>query len=116
MSVLASATRAESRSHAAMILALSCFQSPGRSGPREIRPLPIAPMLIRFPGELAPRTDAGTIDGKPVAPTVEAEAAIPAAATARNSRRVAPLLFCNMSLVIFFTPAGPHPRGHSPLT
>ena len=84
MSVLASATRAESRSHAAMILALSCFQSPGRSCPREIRPLPIAPTLIRFPGELAPRTDAGTIDGKPVAPVDEADATTVAPATPRN--------------------------------
>ena len=45
--------------------AASYFQSLGRSWPREIRPFPIAPMLIRLDGANAPKTDAGTIDGKP---------------------------------------------------
>ena len=50
-----------------MIRAVSYFHSPGRSWPREMRPLPIAPMLMRLPGELAPSTDAGTIAGNPAA-------------------------------------------------
>ncbi len=43
----------------------SCFQMPGMSWPREIRPTPIAPTLMRLLGAAAPSTDAGTIDGKP---------------------------------------------------
>ena len=54
-----------------MIRAESCFQMPGRSWPREMRPVPIAPTLIRLLGAAAPRTDDGTMAGKP-ATTVEA--------------------------------------------
>ena len=45
------------------------FQIPGRSWPREMRPVPIAPTLMRLLGAVAPKTDAGTIAGKPAAST-----------------------------------------------
>ena len=48
-----------------MIRAVSNFQMPGRSCAREIRPLPIAPTLMRLEGAAAPRTDEGTIAGNP---------------------------------------------------
>ena len=69
-----------------MIRAASCFQIPGRSWPREMRPVPIAPTLMRLPGAFAPNTEAGTIAGKPPSTDVET---IPVAATVMNSRRVA---------------------------
>jgi hypothetical protein len=50
-----------------MIRAASCFQMPGRSWTREIRPFPIAPMLMRFPGDRLPSTDEGTMAGNPPA-------------------------------------------------
>src|SRR5262249_60818578 len=50
-----------------MIRAVSNFQIPGMSWPREMRPVPIAPTLIRLPGDVAPKTEAGTIAGKPPA-------------------------------------------------
>jgi hypothetical protein len=55
-----------------MIRAESYFQTPGMSCPREMRPVPMAPTLIRLLGAVAPKTEAGTIEGKPrtvVAPT-----------------------------------------------
>lgn len=45
--------------------ARSFRQIPGMSWPREMRPVPIAPTLMRLPGAEAPKTDAGTIAGKP---------------------------------------------------
>ena len=36
----------------------------------DIRPVPIAPTLIRLPGAFFPNTDAGTIEGKPIAMVV----------------------------------------------
>ena len=71
-----------------MIRALSYFQMPGRSCTREMRPVPIAPTLMRLLGELAPSTDAGTIDGKPESTE---DATMPPPAEAMNSRRVGPL-------------------------
>ena len=35
-----------------MMRAMSCFQMPGRSCPREMRPVPIAPMLMRLLGDV----------------------------------------------------------------
>ena len=67
-----------------MIRAVSCFQMPGRSCPREMRPMPIAPTLIRLPGAAAPKTDEGTMAGKPA--TTD-EATTPWPAVARNLRR-----------------------------
>jgi hypothetical protein len=57
------------------------------SCPREMRPTPIAPMLIRLLGAAFPKTDAGTIAGKPAAIDVAA-ATLPA--DERNDRRVCP--------------------------
>jgi len=54
------------------------------SCPREIRPTPIAPTLIRLLGDVLPKTVAGTIAGNPAA-TVVAAAALPA--VARKDRR-----------------------------
>ncbi len=71
-----------------MMRAVSCFQIPGRSCPREIRPVPMAPTLMRLLGDAAPNTDEGTIAGNP-ATTEEATAACPA--DARNRRRDGPL-------------------------
>ncbi len=51
-----------------------------------MRPLPMAPTLIRFEGDAAPSTDDGTIDGKP---ETTAEAARPEPAVARKRRRLA---------------------------
>src|SRR4051794_34792368 len=56
----------------------------GMSWPREMRPAPIAPTLIRLPGDALPKTVAGTIAGNPAA-TVVTAAALPA--DAKNSRR-----------------------------
>ena len=64
---------------------MSCRMMPGRSWPREMRPVPMAPTLIRFDGDAAPSTDDGTIDGKPLATT---DAASPDPAVARNVRRL----------------------------
>ena len=50
-----------------MIRACANFQTPGMSWPREIRPTPIAPMLIWLLGACAPSTEAGTMVGKPAA-------------------------------------------------
>ncbi len=50
-----------------------------------MRPVPMAPTLIRFDGDAAPSTEDGTIDGKPLATTV---AASPDPAVARNVRRL----------------------------
>src|SRR5262245_59101304 len=52
-----------------MIRAVSYFQTPGMSWPREMRPVPIAPTLIFLLGAAAPKTEAGTIEGKPEART-----------------------------------------------
>src|SRR4029078_8345408 len=60
---------------------------PGRSCTREIRPVPIAPILIWLLGAFAPSTDAGTIDGKPAATD---EARRPPPVVAMNSRRDVP--------------------------
>jgi hypothetical protein len=49
-----------------------------------MRPVPIAPTLIRLLGAFAPNTDAGTIAGNPVR-TDEAPSALPA--EVRNCRR-----------------------------
>ena len=68
-----------------MIRAVSNLRMPGMSCPREMRPTPMAPTLMRLPGEVAPKTDAGTMAGKPVA-TDAAAAALPAAEM--NERRV----------------------------
>src|ERR1035441_752072 len=48
-----------------MILALSYWRIPGISCPREMRPTPIAPMLMRLLGAFWPKTVDGTIAGKP---------------------------------------------------
>src|SRR5262245_44293016 len=64
---------------------MSCCQMPGRSWPREMRPVPIAPTLIRLLGDVAPNTEAGTMAGKPAATD---EAIIPLPAVARNRRRL----------------------------
>ena len=50
--------------------------------------MPIAPTLMRLLGAAAPRTEAGTIAGKPAAST--AEPPRPFAAAASASRRVIP--------------------------
>src|SRR5258706_62700 len=68
-----------------MIRAVSCFQIPGMSCPREIRPLPIAPTLSRLLGAVAPNTDAGTMAGKPAA--TRAEPPFLSAAAANSLRR-----------------------------
>src|SRR5712672_2129916 len=52
-----------------MMRARSNFQIPGMSCPREIRPLPMAPTLIRLPGAVAPKTEEGTMAGNPAART-----------------------------------------------
>src|SRR5262245_61514393 len=67
-----------------MIRAVSNFQTPGMSCPREMRPVPIAPMLSRLLGEVAPKTLLGTMAGKPAA-TVDAP--IPLATSDRSLRR-----------------------------
>src|SRR5215831_7443145 len=64
-----------------MILAVSYCQMPGKSCPREMRPVPIAPTLMRLPGENAPSTDEGMMAGKPAT-----AATLPA--SPRNWRRV----------------------------
>jgi len=63
--------------------AAGCFQTPGMSWPREIRPHPMAPMFVRLDGANGPTTDAGTIAGNPE--TSEAPTA-PFPAVARNAR------------------------------
>src|SRR5262245_13684911 len=83
ISFLPSSTRLLSRSHTAITRAVLCFQIPGRSCPREILPTPIAPMLMRLLGDAAPRTEAGTIDGKRLPAATDAAAA-PVAAEVRN--------------------------------
>src|SRR5215472_19319174 len=60
--------------------ASSYFQIPGMSWPREMRPTPIAPTLMRLEGALCPKTDAGTMAGK-------AAPAAMAAPPLRNLRR-----------------------------
>src|ERR1700733_5791822 len=40
------------------------FQTPGMSWPREMRPTPMAPMLMRFDGASWPKTEEGTRVGK----------------------------------------------------
>src|SRR5580698_7022483 len=40
---------------------------PGRSWPREIRPTPMAPTLMRLLGDSCPKTLEGTMVGKPTA-------------------------------------------------
>ena len=62
----------------------SCFQMPGRSWPLEMRPVPIAPTLMRLLGYVAPKTVDGTIDGNP--DTTEAPTT-PAVDAVTNSRR-----------------------------
>src|ERR1700760_2936472 len=47
-----------------MIRALSYCRMPGMSCPREMRPTPIAPTLMRLLGAYWPNTLAGTIAGK----------------------------------------------------
>src|SRR3954449_4312040 len=64
---------------------MSCRMMPGRSWPREMRPVPMAPTLMRFEGDAAPSTEDGTIDGKPLATT---DAARPEPAVARKVRRL----------------------------
>ena len=81
---MASWTRLLSTSQTAMILADGCFHSPGRSCPREMRPVPMAPMLMRLLGACAPKTEEGTIAGKPEA---TAAAPSPFAAAVTNARR-----------------------------
>src|SRR5580658_606732 len=49
-----------------MTRAPSTFIMLGRSWTREILPMPMAPTLICLLGAICPRTDAGTIVGKPV--------------------------------------------------
>src|SRR5262249_49322201 len=71
-----------SRSHTAVMRAMSCCQMPGRSWPREMRPVPMAPTLMRLPGDVAPNTDEGTMAGKP-ATTEEAMTPFPAVARKR---------------------------------
>src|SRR5687767_9075291 len=63
---------------------MSCCQIPGRSCPREMRPVPMAPTLMRLLGDVAPNTEAGTMAGKPAATD---DATIPLPAVARNRRR-----------------------------
>src|SRR5216683_4366647 len=67
MSALPSSTRFASRSQTAMMLVWSYFQMPGRSWTREMRPTPMAPMLMRLLGESCPKTLDGTMVGKPAA-------------------------------------------------
>src|SRR5262245_36202088 len=54
------------------------------SCPREMRPVPIAPMLRRLLGDVAPKTELGTIAGKPAATVV---APTPLATSDRSFRR-----------------------------
>src|SRR3954463_8614797 len=67
-----------------MMRAMSCCQMPGRSCPREMRPTPMAPMLMRLLGDAGPRTEAGTIAGNP---PIADEATRPAPAVFRKLRR-----------------------------
>src|ERR1700677_3715120 len=66
-------TRLASRSHTAIIRLLRSpvlyFQTPGISCTREMRPTPIAPMLMRFEGASCPKTLDGTMAGKPATAT-----------------------------------------------
>src|SRR3954464_10747677 len=50
-----------------------------------MRPVPMAPTLMRFEGDAAPSTDDGTMDGKPLATM---DAASPEPAVARKVRRL----------------------------
>src|SRR5437867_8917419 len=77
--------RRRSRSQTATMRAVSCFQTPGRSCPREIRPFPMAPTLILLLGAVAPSTDAGTMAGKAAAASEEPP--IPCAAVNNSLRR-----------------------------
>ena len=52
-----------------------------------MRPVPMAPTLMRLLGAEAPKTEAGTIDGKPAATS---EPATPLPTPAMNLRRVTP--------------------------
>src|SRR5688572_10084898 len=74
-----------------------------------MRPVPIAPMLIRLLGAADPKTDAGTMAGNPAATD---ETAMPLPAALRNSRREAldlevlamcPLRKCAISVLQYST-------------
>src|SRR4051794_40979464 len=96
MYFLPSSTRFASRSHTAISRAVSNLRMFGMSWPREMRPAPIAPMLMRLLGDADPKTDAGTMAGKPAAADATA-AALPT--DDRNDRRVrlgAPALAMNI--------------------
>src|SRR5919106_5372379 len=67
---MASFSRLLSRSQTATMRTVECFQMRGKSWPLEIRPVPIVPMLMRLLGDVAPNTEDGTIDGKPIAAVV----------------------------------------------
>jgi hypothetical protein len=62
--------------------ASSYCHSPGRFCTREMRPTPIAPMLMRVLGAICPSTLDGTIVGKPAA------AATPAAVFTKLRREI----------------------------
>src|ERR1017187_2634093 len=90
MSALPASTRLESRSQTAMMRASSYCQMPGRSWPREMRPTPMAPTLMRLLGAICPKTEDGRMVGKPTA-------AVAAAAVLRKLRRETALLRCMVS-------------------
>ena len=49
------------------------WSTPGMSWPREMRPAPMAPMLMRLEGAVAPKTELGTMAGNPAAMAVVTE-------------------------------------------
>ncbi len=82
-----SATRSSLRSQTATMrlsrpaTPVNC-STPGMSCPREMRPTPMAPIVMRFEGAVAPKTELGTMAGNPAAMAPETE-------VLRNARRVA---------------------------
>src|SRR6185503_2082175 len=101
-----------------MMRAASYLHSPGRSWPREIRPFPIAPMLMRLDGANAPSADDGTIDGKPEITEVAASVLPAVCRKSRSDRDISSSFWLGLKTqpYIHFSTAQHANRSPPPLT
>src|SRR4029450_12030808 len=76
-----------------------------------MRPVPIAPTLMRLLGENAPNTEAGTMEGQP---PIAADAASPLPAVVMNTRRDRPFRHLSLIEPLWASTQIPNPNSQIP--